>query len=86
MPKAKPGELKAQWGKQPDDSPDLCYAWGGTGAQRCDAHLIHQVFTCDRYGFKGYDDREPSFLKELEKRGYDITTFRFSIKQKAKAL
>lgn len=82
--RAKPGELKAQWGKASRwDGPDLCYAWGGGGAAKADAHLMHGVFTMDRYGFAGYEDREHSFLKELEARGYDITTFKFSIKRKA---
>jgi hypothetical protein len=78
-PKAKEGELKAQWGKLPDDIPDLCYAWG-EGVPSCDARLIDWMLSGNRY-----DSIEkewmPSFLEEFKTRGYDITTLKFSIQK-----
>ncbi|HEX9973156.1 MAG TPA: hypothetical protein VGD14_13880 [bacterium] len=79
-PKTKPGELKAQWGRISGDSPDLCYSWGD-GCSKSDGHLIHNVFTSDRP--HSYDaEKEPSFIKDLEDRGYDITTLKFYIRKK----
>ena len=79
-PKAKPGELKAQWGKLPHDTPDMCYAWG-EGVNRADARLLSNAL-----GGKNYLPGlglEPSLIDELEKRGYDLTTLRFSVQKKA---
>lgn len=75
-PKARPGELIARWGKLPYEKPSICYAWGGKGAGSCDGRLLHGMFE----GF-GYPE---GYLKELETRGYDLTTLRFSIRQRTK--
>lgn len=72
---AKPGELRAEWGTLPHCSPEICYIWGGSGANKCDSHLIHNVLS---HGF----EIKGGLLKELESRGYDITTLKFSIQQK----
>jgi hypothetical protein len=86
-PKAKPGELKAQWGKV-EGEVDLCFAWGGAGATKSDSALLQQVLANKRYlpSFKGplgTYETENSLVEELEARGYDITTIRFSIQKKA---
>lgn len=91
-PRAKPGELKAQWGRLPHDDPDLCYAWG-EGVSKCDGSLLHSIFGCKRQRAVYGEERErnhgypvvfdPSFIEELQARGYDITTLRFSIQKKA---
>ncbi len=84
-PRAKPGELKAQWGKLPHDRPDICYVWGD-GISKADSHLLHNVLTGRRLriGFIGEEQHviDPSFMEELETRGYDITTLKFSISKK----
>lgn len=80
-PKAKPGELKAQWGKLKYDTPDLCYAWGD-GCSKADSHLIHNVFSSGRF-HPGSFEQDKSLLEELEERGYDLTTMKFSIQKKA---
>jgi hypothetical protein len=83
-PKAKPGELKVQWGKLPYDSPDICYCWGGDGATSSDGSLLHCMFSgfswrkSDSFGAIQND----GYLKELEARGYDLTTLKFSIQKK----
>ena len=84
--KAKPGELRAYYGRADRWSGlDVCYAWG-PGAHKSDAHLLHNVISTDRLqlGFPGGGHEfGPSFVKELESRGYDISTLRFSIQKKA---
>lgn len=91
QPKAKPGELKAQWGKLRHNNPDLCYVWG-EGTHSADGHFLHHILCSDRlaHDWDAPSDAsrlsltkyEPSFVKELESRGYDITTLRFSIQKK----
>lgn len=80
-PKAKPGELKAQYGKLPHDKPDLCFAWG-EGVDSADARLLNDALTSKRHRPMAnvWDD---SLIEELEKRGYDITTLKFSVQKKA---
>ena len=90
--KAKPGELRARWAR-PDEhnGPDVCYAWG-KGVNHCDGSLLATVLGTPRarinlraplgsprYMWAAYDE---SLLKELEKRGYDLTTIQFSIMKK----
>lgn len=69
---AKPGELKARWSKR---ERDILLEHGGAGADKSDGSWLCSWL--DRH--KGFDD---TFLKELERRGYDITTLRISVKQK----
>jgi hypothetical protein len=79
-PRAKSGQLKAQWGKLPHEEPDLCFAWGD-GVPHCDAALL-QGFLAQKYVKPGTFEFGDSFLEELEKRGYDIKTLKFSISKK----
>jgi len=87
-PKVKPGELIVYYGKTRDGAgPDVCYSWGGGGSHRCDSLLLHSMFS--GYGHTVEDDksvwqshRSVGYLRELEKRGYDLETLRFYIKQK----
>lgn len=68
---AKPGELKAYYGVADRGcSPDVCVAWGAAGAHRADGRVLLEALS-------------PEFFKELVARGYDITTLKFSIRQKA---
>lgn len=83
--KAKPGELRAYYGK-PDrwSGPDICYAWG-PGTDRSDGRMLHHALSSQRMTFAFPDNGikwEPSFIEELESRGYDITTLRFSVQLK----
>lgn len=74
---AKPGQLRAGYGKVRGDSPDLLYAWGAGGASKSDGRLVCAALE-EVPVFEGRALRE-----ELEVRGYDITTLRFSIQLKA---
>ena len=64
---------------------DICVFFGDD-VPRCDRALVMQAFTSKRQGIDFNDDMktiwEPSFIDELEKRGYDIDTLRFSIDKK----
>lgn len=87
--KARPGQLLVYYGKLPHDTPDVVFSWGGSGASKCDSSLVYSVLLGKRcrvdfenpaapFGV-AYD---PSLIEELEARGYDITTLRFSIEKK----
>lgn len=72
----KEDTLYAYWSKRENDVM-LCYPdhkWNG--------HYLSTVLTGPRYGYDG--KQEPSFIDELDKRGFDVTTLRFSIKKKKK--
>ena len=53
-----------------------------------DGHLVHGIFGCKRlsrdYAGPGAASFafDPSFIDELEKRGYDLTTLRFEVRLK----
>ena len=73
-PKAKPSELKVVYGKEHGEL-DLYYCHGGEGAYRCDGRLLAHLF-------ENVDCHEGRNLREeLARRGYDITTFKFSIQK-----
>lgn len=86
-PVSKPGELRVGWGAaERGDLEDVCYAWGGEGANKSDAHLLHNAIGSSRFSpsFErpGYTV-EPSLIEELAERGYDLSTLRISIRKKA---
>lgn len=74
--KAKPGELVIGYGRCAEEprgsSPQIVYAWGGEGATKNDIHLLMGAFEMN----------SPALANELRKRGYDITTLKFSIQKK----
>jgi len=74
-PTAKPGELKIAFGKH-EGEIDLFYCNGGEGADRADARLLSNFIESVTY----FEDR--NLRQELEHRGYDITTLKFTIQQK----
>lgn len=81
--RAKPGELKMQWSKR---EADMQYMWGGGGAKSADGALLHYALGSPRM-YRNYDkggeiDFERSLLEELEARGYDLATLRFSIRKR----
>jgi hypothetical protein len=82
-PKAKPGELKAEWGiAVRGDHPNIVFAWG-EGCYKSDGAILSDLFYhAALYPSIKCPENEKSFLKHLEERGYDITTLRFSIQKK----
>lgn len=81
-PKTKPKELRACCGKVPLEKADICYFWG-EGVPAGDYRLLHNMFS--GYGLKDClptSTNDPGgYLREPEKRGYDLKTLRFSIKK-----
>lgn len=80
VPRARDGQIKAQWGKLADSYPDLCYVWG-KGTSRADARLLHNMLSLKPY-MPLTKEFCPSFLEELDARGYDITTLKISVEKK----
>jgi len=72
MRRAKPGELKAGWSLK---ERDIQFSWG-QGVERSDGRILFDAF-CFSKGTLG-----TTLVNELEKRGYDITTLKFSIMKK----
>jgi len=77
-PKVIEGQIKFQRGKV-DGDIDM-YIFYGDGTPRCDRALVMNLFGSERLTW----DRksEPSFIDELEGRGYDLDTLKFSIEKK----
>ncbi len=72
IPKYRPGELYAQWGRCDRHArPDVCAV-----GLRSDTALFLNAF-CFQSILGG-----KTFIGELESRGYDITTLKFSIRKK----
>lgn len=83
-PPKKDGAIKFQYGRN-DGELDFMVLFGND-VPRCDRALVMNVFTSRRPFLDhkssmgiGFSD---SFVDELENRGYDISTLRFSIERK----
>ena len=87
-PKLQDGELRMYWGCDPHDrTPDIMLAWQGDRSMKCDTNLLHYVMCSKKpkinLGKIDWSTMEPSLIEELDARGYDLTTLKFSIKKKA---
>ena len=86
-PKLKDGELRIYYGKLPHENPDVVYAWQGERSMKRDSGLlccaIGMRYPKITYGKADFGNMQPSLIEELEARGYDITTIKFSIMKKA---
>jgi hypothetical protein len=76
IPIAKPGQLKVGWGKVDKQTPEIAYAFGGGGTSTSDCRILCRAFE-ETEVFSGR-----SLAEELDARGYDLSTFRFSIELK----
>ncbi|WP_342152394.1 hypothetical protein [Methylorubrum sp. SB2] len=73
--RAKPGQLLARYGRdEPYNNPDVIYSWPDRNG-KCDTRVLMRAFE-ELIVHDGNTLRQ-----ELEARGYDITTLRFSIKR-----
>ena len=73
------------WGKLPHDAPDIIVAWQGDSSMKRDSRLLFYLLCNDRPDPSAepiFSKMEPSLIKELESRGYDITTLRLSVMKK----
>lgn len=78
-PKVVEGQIKMQRGRI-DGGVDMCIFYGDN-TPRCDRALVMNTLCCDQLNWKS--ESEPSLIEELEKRGYDLDTLKFSIERKA---
>lgn len=84
-PKLKNGEMRVYWGKLPRDEPDVIFSWQGDSSMKRDSALLHYHMGSrhpDPTVQPVFSKMRPSLIEELEARGYDITTLRFSIMKK----
>lgn len=80
MPKHNPNKLSLSWDKREKDFminfPRKSDGWLAQG------HLVGRVLLFDYHGERPYNFTEFNFIKELENRGYDPKTIKFSIELK----
>jgi hypothetical protein len=72
-------QLRAYWSKREND---LVFYHP---TQKADGHLLYGVLACERQRHDWHTGKpvyDPSFVEELEKRGFDIKTLRFSVELK----
>lgn len=85
-PTVKDGELKLFYGKfEKNDRDDICTLWGeGAGHNGRDSNLLLHIFCDKRPGtfLMKPNEMQPSLIEELESRGYDLSTLKFSISKK----
>ncbi len=86
-PDPKPDTLIVSWGRaDPFSAPSLVYVYPNRDI-KCDTRVAMDALEGPRYGYTFEDfgklKEKPSFIQELEDRGYDITTLKLSIKKKA---
>ena len=85
-PKLKDGELRMYWGREVHDrTPDVMLAWQGDGMMKRDTNMLHYHMCCKQPGphvIPSFSKMMPSMIEELELRGYDLTTLKFSIMKK----
>lgn len=85
-PKLTDGELRIYWGHEPGDIPDIMFAWQGDRSMKRDAGLLHYIMANKRpdpFAKPIFSKMDPSLFEELEARGYDLTTLKFSIMKKS---
>jgi len=75
--KAKPGEIKAGWHKKHNDCG---WAWG-EGTSKADANLVGWLLFSRDLSLEPTNEHV-TLISELEKRGYDPKTLKFSIQKK----
>lgn len=76
-PKVKNKQIKLQRGRI-DGETDMCLYFGDD-IPRCDRSLIFNFICCENINYSGGE--YPSLMKELEDRGYDLDTLKFSIEK-----
>ena len=82
----KDGELRISWGRMPGGYPELIYSCSDKDTMRQDVSFLCHRFSEKRpdiFANPVFSKMAPSFLEELEARGYDITTLKFSIMKRS---
>lgn len=76
-PKIKKGQIIFQRGRI-DGEIDMCLYYNGIPS--CDKSLVFYYLSAENINYSGGTLK--SFIQELEDRGYDLDTLRFSIEKK----
>lgn len=79
VPKTEKGQLKVGWVK--DSEKGSLYFCQGEGVTKEDAMLLCAYFDKDRFDILS-GVLNPCLIRQLEKRGFDLSTLSFSIKKK----
>ena len=78
MPRrTKANSLRAFWSKK---EKDIMFYWPSGPHTKTDGHFLYGRMSIGPFNYDGKLDT--AFLKELEDRGYDLTTLLFSICKK----
>lgn len=84
--KPKPGEISLYYGLDPEDKTDtsiqMIAAWG-CGQTKPGAMYLMSALQRNLHNYLPGQKPDQSILKELEERGYDLSTLRITIKKKA---
>ena len=85
-PTPKENTLTVSWGRtDPFAAPSLVYTYPNRSI-KCDARVAMDALEGPRDGYTFEDfgklKEKPSFIQELEERGYDISTLKFTIQKK----
>lgn len=72
--KAKPNQLKVQFGKLPGEKADVVYAYG-ENCDKADIYVLKEMLD-------GVVSGDKTVLSQLKERGYDLSTLKFSIDKK----
>ena len=82
----KPETIEIYYGRDSDGNVDLLFGWGDGGNLKGSAIMLLDAIQRPQYrhSFETFPNlkEEPSLLKELEARGFDIETLRISISRK----
>lgn len=85
-PKLKEGELRLCWGKiDKNSTPEMCCYWQGDRSMKRDVNYLFYELGSEKPDVLKtplFSVMKPSFFAELENRGYDLTTLKFSIQKK----
>lgn len=86
IPKLRPGELRVYWGREPHDTtPDVMFAYNGDRMMKRDTNLLHAFMSSPRVNplvRPLWSQMEKGLLQQLQDRGYDLSTLKFSILKK----
>lgn len=80
---AKAGELKFGWGREDRHDKLGAMVFWGDGVPRANANFLLMALCHDTFAYNG--ETRDSILKELEDRGFDLSTIKFSIQMKAES-
>lgn len=80
QPPMRDGVLDIYYGFADGDGPDVCVKSGHGAGGSPNRHMVLDIFCGEHYDWDG--KKRTSAIEELDARGFDISTLKFSIKMK----